>query len=194
MISTALLVLLSQSAPAPECHTSGSQQACGFHCRAELGQVKCSQTPEGFCQSVEQDLICWDPPDEVRFHPVTSKATASCHAKFKEVACGFTCATSPTHLACAQTPWGVCATRFDSVVCWDPSPAVIHHLPPAELAGAKCLQTDDGVACGWDCKSAYQKVQCAQSPRGKCSVNEGRIACFDPPLPPITHEPATPKK
>jgi hypothetical protein len=194
MLSSAIVLsLLSQSAPVPECHTSGASQACGFHCRAELNQAKCSQTPEGFCENVEQHLVCWDPPEEVRLHGVPG-VKASCQVKFREVVCGFTCATSETHLACTQTPWGVCSTRFDSVACWDPSPEVIHAVPPGELVGAKCVQTDDGVACGWDCKTSYQQVACAQSPRGKCVVNEGHIACFDPPLPPITHAPVMPKK
>ena len=188
--SVLVVALLAQNSPQPECRTSGLNQACGYHCRAELDQVRCSQTPEGFCESLEQQLVCWDPPDEVRLHPTPSSAHASCHAKYREVACGYACATSPNHLACAQTPWGVCTTRFDRVECWDPSPAVIHHLPHAELAGAQCVQTDDAFACGWDCKTSFQQAQCAQSPRGKCVVNEGRIACFDPPLPSITHEAA----
>ncbi len=188
MLTLALLVLAQ--VPAPECHTSGTTQACGYKCRAGLDQVKCAQTPQGFCTELERQLVCWDPSEEVRIHvDAATLARASCHAKYRDVSCGFACASSPNHLACAQTPYGVCATRFDDVTCWDPAPAVIHHLPPAELVGARCLQNDAGFACGWDCKSSYLNVQCAQTPRGRCNVFEGRILCFDPPLPAITHEP-----
>jgi hypothetical protein len=183
-----LLALLTQTAPQPECHTSGGQQACGFHCRAELDDVQCAQTPEGFCQRVEQRLLCWDPPEEVRLHAPKEVSKATCHAKYGEVVCGFAWVSSPTHVAAAQTPWGVCTSRFDEVTCWDPAPAVVHHLGPSELKGASCLSTDDHVACGWDCKRSYQEVQCAQSPRGRCTVTDGKLHCFDPPLPPITHE------
>lgn len=188
--TTLLLLLLSQSTPAPECRTSGMNQACGYHCRAELDEVRCAQTPEGFCQRLEAQLACWDPPEEVRLHAGAALSRASCRAKYRDIACGYACATSPNHLACAQTPWGVCTTRFDEVHCWDPAPAVIHHVPASELAGARCVQSDQGFACGWDCKRSFQAVQCAQTPRGRCSVIEGRISCFDPPLPPITHESA----
>lgn len=187
MISTLTLLLLSQSAP--QCVTSGLNQACGYSCRAELDQARCAQTPEGFCTRVEQQLVCWDPPEEVRLHPTSPAPKPACHAKYRDVACGYACVTSPNHLACAQTPYGVCATRFDEVQCWDPSPAALHHFSAKELAGARCVQTDQGFACGWDCKKSYQQVQCAQTPKGGCSVNEGRLTCFDPPLPSLAHEP-----
>jgi hypothetical protein len=185
-----LLLSLGQPLPTPECRTSGLTQACGYACRAELEQVRCAQTPEGFCQRLERQLVCWDPPEEVRLHGAATLARASCRAKYRDIACGYACATSPNRIACAQTPWGVCATRFDQVHCWDPAPALIHHLPASELAGARCLQSNQGFACGWDCKSSFRNVQCAQTPRGRCALNEGRITCFDPPLPSVTHAPA----
>lgn len=192
MIATVIvLVAVSQStaAPKPECVTSGLNVACGFQCRAELDQVKCAQTPQGLCTRLERQLVCWDPPEEARLHGGDALKKASCRAKYRDVACGFACVTSPNHLACAQTPWGVCATRFDRVECWDPSPAVVHHFEPKALAGAQCVQTDTMFACGWDCRRSYQEVACAQTPKGTCRVVEGHLACFDPPLPPITHEP-----
>ncbi len=192
MMTIALLLLLSQkpvSTPAAECRTSGLNVACGFHCRAELDEVKCAQTPQGLCTRLERQLVCWDPPDEVRFHGTETLGRPQCKSKYRDVACGYSCLTSPNHLACAQTPFGVCATRFDRVVCWDPAPAVLHHSTPDELRGATCLQTDTMFACGWSCLRSFQDVACAQTPRGKCRVVEGRLACFDPPLPPISHEP-----
>ncbi|MEW5740657.1 MAG: hypothetical protein AB1938_17140 [Myxococcota bacterium] len=190
-----MLVVLAQVPvePKPECRTSGMNVACGFDCRAELDEVKCAQTPQGFCQRLERQLVCWDPPEEVRLH-APRLGRPACRAKFRDLACGYACVTSPNHLACAQTPWGVCATRFDRVECWDPSPAVIHHSKPEELTGARCVQTDVKFACGWDCKRSYQDAQCAQTPKGQCRIVEGRISCFDPPLPPITHEPVATTK
>ncbi len=188
MLATLAAVILAQaSVPAPSCRTSGSQLACGYHCRAELGEAKCSQTPEGICQNVEDRLVCWDPPEEVRLHATAQRP--SCKKKFGEVACGYACATSPTKIACAQTPWGSCTTRYDQVVCWDPAPATIHHFTE-ELAGVRCVSSETSFACGWDCKRSRSEVRCAQTPRGTCAVNEGKLVCFDPPVPAVSHPPA----
>ncbi len=183
MLTSLLLLALTQT---PECRTSGTTTACGYNCRAELSEVKCAQTPQGVCQRIEGQLVCWDPPEEVRFH--AAPAAPVCKAKFRDVACGYTCATSPDKIACTQTPWGVCGTRHGEVKCWDPAPAVVHHFAnTGELRGATCVHTAQGIECGWDCKTSYREVQCAQTPKGVCRVVDGRIACFDPPLPPITH-------
>lgn len=184
--SLATLVVLTQASPAPSCHTSGRSVACGYHCLAELGEVKCAQTPEGLCQRAEDRLVCWDPPEEVRLHAVTRKP--QCKLKRGLVSCGYACATSETKLACAQTPWGVCTTRYDDVVCWDPAPATIHHFLE-ELQGAKCLTTESAFGCGWDCRTSRSEVMCAQTPRGRCAVQDGRLFCFDPPALPISHPP-----
>lgn len=182
MITALVLLTLSQT---PECRTSGMQTVCGYHCRAELDQVKCAQTPQGWCERVEGQLVCWDPPEEVRLHAPDSRP--DCRIKYGRVVCGFACATSETELACAETPWGVCSTRFNDVSCWDPAPAVIHTFASKGLGGAQCLRTNSGFACGWSCKESYREVKCAQTPGGKCSVIEGKIVCFDPPLTPVTH-------
>ncbi len=185
---TLTLFVLAQT-PAPECRTSGGVQACGFHCRAELGEVKCAQTPQGLCTRVESQLVCFDPPEEARIHlDSLALAKAVCKSKRRSVECGYNCVDSPNQLQCAKTPYGVCTTRFDNVTCWDPSTTVIHHLPEKALAGAACLQTESATACGWNCKTAFGQVQCAQTPRGTCTVLNQKISCFDPPLPPIAHE------
>lgn len=182
MFTALVLLTLSQT---PECRTSGLQTACGFHCRAELDQVMCAQTPQGTCERVEGKLVCWDPPEEVRLHSPTSRP--DCRMKYGEIACGFSCGTSETQLACTSTPWGVCSMRNNKVSCWDPSAAVIHNFASKGLSGAKCLQTNSSFACGWDCKESYRDVQCAQTPQGKCSIFEGKIVCFDPPIAPVNH-------
>lgn len=190
-----LVVVLSQNVPKtpdPECKTSGTQQDCGYHCRAELGEVRCARTPEGFCTRIAGQLACWDPPEEVRLHGA-GKATATCSAKRSDVACGFACLDSPSNQACTQTPWGACVTRFDSVACWDPSPAVVHTFYP-DLGGAKCLSTDLAWACGWDCKQSYQEVACAQTPTGRCMVIKGKISCVDAPVMSPSHAPVTTTK
>jgi hypothetical protein len=186
MLATLITILLTQNSQSPSCHTSGGAVACGYHCRAELGEVRCAQTPEGICQRLEGQLVCWDPPEEVRLHD--SSHTPRCKAKRGEIACGYSCATSETKLACAQTPWGVCTTRYDEVVCWDPPPAIIHHFTD-ELKGASCISTETAYACGWNCKQVRSEAQCAQSPRGTCSSQDGRLYCFEPPVPPVSHAP-----
>ncbi len=179
------VVVLSQ---VPECHQSGGDVACGYYCRAELDEVQCAKTPQGICTRLERSLVCWDPPDEVRLHSPTSKPV--CKAKPDDVQCGYSCLTSQTRIACAQTPWGVCGMRHDEVECWDPSPAVIHTFAPTnELTGAKCVTTDRGIVCGWDCKTSYRETKCAQTPKGTCTVNRGKLTCFDPPLAPVIHTP-----
>lgn len=187
MLATLITVFLTQNTQGPSCHTSGRAVACGYQCRAELGEVRCAQTPEGICLRLEGQLACWDPPEEVRLHGLRDGSHKPlCKAKLGEVACGYACATSETKLACAQTPWGVCTTRYDEVVCWDPPAAVIHHFTD-ELKGATCLSTETAYACGWDCKQSRSEAQCAQTPRGKCSAQDGKLFCFDPPVPPISH-------
>jgi hypothetical protein len=195
MLLTALLVALGQTPPAPECHTSGQTVACGYHCVAALGVVECAKTPEGLCAQLEGKTVCWDPPEEVRLHPPKRAAAPHCEAKYRDVQCGYSCLTSPNHLSCAQTPWGVCTTRFDDVACWDPSDAVIHHRSAVLDASSgtarapHCVQSETAYACGWDCKRSRNEVACAQTPDGTCRLFDGKIACFDPPLPSISHEP-----
>lgn len=187
MLTTALVLVLTQSPPATECRSSGGKLACGYHCRAELGDAQCSQTPEGLCTSLETKVVCWDPPEEVRLHAADAKA--QCKAKRSQVACGYGCATSETKVACATTPWGACTARYDEVVCWDPAPNVIHHLVK-ELTGSTCVSTESSYACGWSCQTLRGESRCAQTPRGKCVLKDGRITCFDPPVPDVSHAPA----
>ncbi len=174
-------------APKPECHTSGQSRACGFHCKAGLGEVACARTPDGLCVALEGKLVCWDPPDAVRFHPPKRATPASCRAKFSELACGYACETSATHLGCAKTPYGTCSARYDAVTCWDPSDALIHALGP-ELPRPQCVTAGDRVACGYQCQSSRSEVACAQTPGGTCSREGDRITCFDPPLPQSDHD------
>lgn len=168
--------------PVPECHRSGSQTGCGFHCKVGLGIVKCSQTPEGFCTTIDEQVVCWDPPEMVRLHPPRRPVVAECRSKYREVACGYSCTTSPTKIACAATPYGACISKFDDVTCWDPSDGVIF-LGAPNLPQAQCQATVTEMACGYDCRTAYQHVACAQTPGGKCQVDSGKVVCWDPPTP-----------
>lgn len=190
-----LLSILLFAAPPPaitpppmECHVSNGTQACGYHCVIHPKGVRCAQTPEGFCQVLDGEVVCFDPPEEVRLHPPKGATpVARCRSKRSSKACGYTCDTSPTEIACASTPYGTCISRRDTVTCWDPTPQVIHHYS-SELSGARCVATLTQVACGWDCKTSYQSAACAQTPRGRCSLYEGRVLCVDPPVPSISHE------
>lgn len=188
----ALLLCLLAASPAgpapaaaalvPECHTSEGQVACGFNCKVGLGVAKCAQTPDGFCQTLDGQVICWDPPEVVQQHPPKKPIVPACHSKFGEMACGFICESSPTKMECTQTPYGACLSKFDQVLCWDPSEPLIHLSAP-ELPQARCLATQMEIACGYHCKSVYQQVACAQTPQGRCVVTDGKVGCWDPPLP-----------
>ncbi len=168
--------------PIPECRTSDGKSACGFHCKSGLGNAKCAQTPEGFCMTIDTHVVCWDPPEAVRQHPPKTPIAPTCRSKYREIVCGYTCETSPTKIACTSTPYGACLSKFDSVKCWDPSERVIHLNAP-NLPNARCMASLTEIACGYDCKSSYQQVACAQTPGGRCLVDSGKVGCWDPPLP-----------
>src|SRR5438876_1239670 len=57
---------MGRDASAAECLTSSGKTACGFHCVASDGQVRCAQTPEGICSTASGVVACWDPPAVLR--------------------------------------------------------------------------------------------------------------------------------
>ena len=48
--------------PAARCLTGYGKEACGYSCVAYDGEVRCSQTPGGFCRAQQGATLCWDPP------------------------------------------------------------------------------------------------------------------------------------
>ncbi len=176
------------AAPVPplECRVTSGQQVCGYACAATSSDVSCAKTPQGLCRVFDATIFCWDPPEEVRLHLTADLPAPTCIAKFGRRACGWACTSSSEELGCAKSPWGKCTTAYGNVICWDPPDALIHQGGEA-LFSSSCVTTQGVGACGWDCKTSFGRVACAQTPAGKCSAFQGRLDCFDPPLAPITH-------
>lgn len=174
------------SVPSPECRVMSGQQVCGYACVSTASDLRCARTPQGLCRVIDAVIICWDPPEEVRLHLTPDLPAPTCLAQFGLRACGWACVASSAQVACAQSPWGKCTTAYGRVACWDPPDALIH-LGGEELATASCVSTQGAAACGWDCKTSFGKVACAQTPAGRCSAHQGRVECMDSPMPLVTH-------
>jgi hypothetical protein len=114
---TTLLVALLLSAPAKECKSAFGKTACGYHCIANFGQVKCAQTPQGACKAQFGQVVCWDPPKSARRG---NQEQAECKAQFGKIACGYDCVANFGQVKCAQTPEGICKAHAGKVECWDP--------------------------------------------------------------------------
>src|SRR6478609_7879793 len=171
--------------PAPSCVRLGDRLACGFHCVSNLNQVACAQTPEGLCAATPSQVVCWDPPPDVRLvmQSRDDLPQPSCITSINGAACGYDCERTGDQVACAATPMGACATRFGVLRCWDPAPEVRWEMEArGELTAASCERTLDRVACGYACVSTLKNVKCAETPWGQCTRSFDAIACWDPQL------------
>ncbi len=107
-------------------------------------------------------------------------AEPKCVTSNGKTACGYECMATEGQVRCAQVPQGVCAAGSGMLVCWDP-PAVLRSLlGTAALQRPSCLISSGHAACGYSCVANYDTVQCAQTPFGACSANEGKVVCWDP--------------
>jgi hypothetical protein len=166
---------------APDCLTSSGKTACGFHCVASDGEVRCSQTADGVCSVSSGVVACWDPPSVLRRVLGDRLPKASCTTTDGQTACGYSCEVNSDHVVCAQTPFGACKATDGKVACWDPPAAVVLSMrsgtPPAE-----CIANSGRLACGYHCLAYDGSVRCSQTPQGTCSVEQGHLVCWDPPL------------
>lgn len=165
---------------AADCLTSAGQTACGFHCVASYGHVRCSQTPEGVCSTISDIVACWDPPPVLR--RVDPKVAApSCLTSHGQTACGYDCVSGYDRVLCAQTPYGACLADEGNVVCWDP-PAAVIAARGDKTRKAACVARSGKVACGYHCAVGDGEVRCGDSPEGTCRRQAGALVCWDPPL------------
>jgi hypothetical protein len=172
---------IAGDASAAECLTRSGKTACGFHCVASDGQVKCAQTPQGVCSVSSGVVVCWDPPPVLRRVFVDRVPPPSCVSTSYQTACGYSCETSNDRVACAQTPFGRCRAREGKIVCSDPPAPVMltrRQLTPA----TECISSSGKIRCGYHCQSRDGVLACAQTPDGACSVEQGNLVCWDPPL------------
>ena len=175
------LAAVGGAARAADCLTSSGKTACGYHCLGSDGEVRCSQTPDGVCSVSSGVVACWDPPSILRRVFGDRIPKPSCVATDGQTACGYSCETSDDHVLCAQTPFGRCQASDGKLVCWDPPAAVV--LAKRERTPAvECLSSSGNVACGYHCLSHDGTIRCSQTPEGTCSVEQGNLVCWDPPL------------
>jgi hypothetical protein len=170
--------------PAPSCTRLNDHLVCGFHCTSNLNQAACSQTPEGMCAATPNQVVCWDPPPDVRMIMHSDRddlPQPSCITSINGAACGYDCQRTGDEVACASTPMGACATRFGVLRCFDPAPEVRWQMEAQnDLTRASCERTLDNVACGYACVATLKNVRCAQTPWGRCTRSFDSIACWDP--------------
>ena len=170
------------SIPKPKCVWRGAKGACGYDCKTQGDSVGCAQTPRGRCVTAYDKVACADPPAAAYGVHGDSPPSPTCLAKEGLVACGYACLSSGPELACAATPWGVCAILGAKVQCFDPDEQVI-------CAGGKgtpkptCKTFGDRIGCGYGCVDRGGVIACAATPAGKCDdFMAGAPACFDPPV------------
>ena len=49
-------------ASGPNCRSIDGQIACGYACKSDGLRVRCAQTPQGRCQVLDGQVVCFDPP------------------------------------------------------------------------------------------------------------------------------------
>jgi hypothetical protein len=174
-------LISSDAQAAPECLTSSGKTACGHHCQAGYGQVRCAQSAHGVCTYTSGMVACWDPPPLLQRAYEERVPRPSCVSAGGQIACGYHCVSSYERPQCAQTPFGACRSNEGRAVCWDPPGQVFAQLG-ARTPVASCSAAFGKVACGYSCAAHDGELRCSQTPGGFCRVQQGAIVCWDPPL------------
>lgn len=163
----------------PTCRSIDGQVACGYACKSDGLRVRCAQTPQGKCQVIDGQAVCFDPPAFVARVYGASLPEPECKTIDGVVGCGYGCVTDFGKVKCARTPAGVCRTRNGDIECFDP-PAAVFALFGKETPKAECRAQGVKLACGYKCISGDEGVKCAATPVGVCKSEGGRLTCFDP--------------
>lgn len=175
----AVVAAQSPPQPAPTCLTQYGETACGHHCVANFGHVKCAQTPYGACGSGAGLVACWDPPPIVRTVLRERTPRPTCVATAGKIACGYECTTGFDQVQCAQTPFGACRADAGKVVCGDPAAAAIYEHKD-RTPRVSCISQSGALACGYKCAANDGKARCAETPEGFCRWENERLVCWDP--------------
>lgn len=101
--------------PDPECKSAFGKTACGHHCVAAFGDVKCARTHLGACTAAFGKVTCGDPQHWVLDLP--EAPPMRCESAFGKTACGYRCASGFGDVRCASTPDGVCRATAGGVAC-----------------------------------------------------------------------------
>jgi hypothetical protein len=176
-----LVTSASGDAAASECLTASGKTACGFHCEASDGEVRCAQTAAGVCSITSGVVACWDPPPILRRLFGERVPQPSCVTTYGQTACGYSCETNSDRALCAQTPFGECRASDGKIACWDP-PAAVVAAKRDKTPHAACISSLGKIACGYHCQNYDGVLRCSETPEGTCSVEQGHLVCWDPPL------------
>ncbi|WP_224367811.1 hypothetical protein [Hyalangium versicolor] len=179
LLALTLVAVITGTHPQAECKTAYGKTVCGYDCKAAFGEVKCAQTPHGICEAAYDRLVCFDPPAYVVRAFQGEPPRPSCKSGYGLITCGYQCASGYGQVQCSQTPWGVCESGYDRVLCFDPSERVIRQYG-SDLPTPQCKSGYGKIACGYSCASGNGEVRCSQTPEGICVAASGAVQCFDP--------------
>ena len=105
--------------PQPGCVAAFDKVACGYHCEAKEGSIRCAQTPDGICERLGE-LSCWDPPPK-NTTAFASGATVACFDANGGRSCGYRCIGTARQSGCGSSPKDYCfLSSQDRVVCAAP--------------------------------------------------------------------------
>ena len=183
LVSALALALLSATPVDPSaatCRSIDGHAACGYQCKSDGQRVRCAQTPQGSCQVIDGQAVCFDPPPHIIRIYGSSLPAPECKAIDGRVACGYRCATQAGKVRCARTPAGNCSARNDAVVCIDPPPEV-YAVYGTDTPRVECKGLGDAQACGYNCTTGAGRVACSKTPMGVCKSDGMLLNCFDPP-------------
>lgn len=103
------------------CVANYGKVGCGYSCVANYGVVRCAKTPQGFCRSERDQVICWDPPlitTGVALDPASERA---CLASTGGSSCGYACLATAQASRCAPSREQVCRAKDGDVECLESS-------------------------------------------------------------------------
>lgn len=101
--------------PPQECKSAYGKTACGHHCVAAFGDLKCARTHLGACEVAFGRITCNDPPRWVLEDPAAPPM--QCRTAYGKTACGYGCQAGYGDVRCAATPDGACQASFGQIVC-----------------------------------------------------------------------------
>lgn len=162
--------------PQAQCQSAYGKTACGYHCVAAYGDVKCAKTPRGACKAAYGEIVCSDEGGDVHHPPSRKHAAwppAECLSGYGQTACGYQCLAGYGEVRCARTPAGDCLAGYGKVVCGDPA----RYRPGTPQV--TCLAGYGEIACGYACVAGYGEVRCARTPAGACQAAYGHVVCSE---------------
>lgn len=176
-----LIALLGDDVPRPQCIANFGKVACGYHCEAQFGDVKCAQTPYGMCGSQFGKVECFDPPLQSLSLVDGEPPAAQCLANFGQIQCGYGCVGNFGQVRCAQTPLGSCTASHGEVTCIDPpldGLPIVRRVKPQPVEPVQCVGFKGRQVCGYACRSSAVDANCARTPGGRCvTTSNGRVIC-----------------